>query len=100
MADDPHAQAQGEEAPPLGSPGARGYIWWGHVNVAGSQVAVPVPVAYMDRPPEGWEAAVFDYSPADQFTEGWAAINVPAARSLGNKFLDAVEELEALLPSS
>lgn len=85
----PDSETEGQAPFAVGAPDARGYIWSAKINVPWSPLAISVPVAHMDRPPETeWETSTFTYSPANQWQEDHYFVDVPAARRLINDFLD------------
>lgn len=89
MVDDADVEAEGQAPFAVGAPDARGYIWYAKVNVPWSPLALPVPVAHMDRPPEtAWETETFTFKPANQWDYWQVAVDVPATRALINDFID------------
>lgn len=54
---------------------------------------VRIPVAHVDRPPEGVEADLFTYHPASEWDEHWVPVDVPAARAIWNELQDSIERL-------
>lgn len=57
---------------------------------------MPIPVLRHDRPPEGDEAAIFTYKPANEWDQQWVGIDVPTAQKVGAAILDALQRAQVL----
>jgi hypothetical protein len=63
------------------------------MNVPGLLFPISVPVLHHDRPPEGAEATVFTYKPANEYDEQWVGIDLPTAQRIGRKLLRSFADL-------
>lgn len=67
------------------------------MRLPGVPVPVRIPIALMDRPPEGEEAELFTYELASKWNDHLVLVDVPATRKVVRQLVDAFGRFPGLL---
>lgn len=67
------------------------------MNAPIGRISVPVPVARMDRPPEGAELELFDSVPATEWNERFVLVDVAATRRVARQLVRALDRWTGLV---